>query len=122
MNSTNYLKGDVMKKFNIMFILLGTITLSTQAGQLTNNGSVQVNVVMYGNNYKQKTDKKSAQGRLNDQGIIIPAGQNVNFLPGTSHIEVYYGNGTLKGSHFDIVQNTSYTLYPGSPEWSMTQD
>ncbi len=106
---------------------LGIILLLTQSGiitalgSLTNNGSVPVNVIMY-NNYTAPTDKISARGRLNTQGITIPAGQNVNFLPNTLSIDVYYGNGNVPGVHADINNNSSYTITPGEKTWTITQD
>lgn len=111
-----------MKKLTMLGILLLISQNAISAiGALTNNGSVPVNVIMY-NNYIAPTDRMSARGRLNIQGIVIPAGQNVNFLPSTTSIDVYYGNGNLEGIHADVNNNFSYTIRPGDPKWVITQD
>lgn len=115
-----------MKKIVITLLLLGKISLSYTLGSLTNNGSVPVNVVMYNSSYKpaQKIAGqvgRSAQGRLNSQGIVIPAGNNVNFLPNTASIDVFYSD-IQAGIHVDINSNSSYTVNPDSPAWTISLD
>jgi hypothetical protein len=117
--------SKVIKKRFILSILLlctrSTLFAFITNGGLTNNGSVQVNVVMY-SNYIAPTATNSARGRLNTQGVIIPAGQNINFVPGTTSIDVYYGNGNVAGIHYDVNVNFSYTITPGNQGWTITQD
>jgi len=112
----------------IFFMLLGitfeSFTTNNQIGTLTNNGSVPVNVIMY-NNYVAPTKTQSARGRLNTQGVIIPPGQNINFIPNTTSIDVYYGNGNIPGIHANIQNFSSYTISPGlqaNEAWVVTQD
>jgi len=109
-----------LTKISFVFLLTHNI-IAYAVGSLTNNGSVPVNVVMY-SNYVAPTNTVSAKGRLNTQGIVIPAGQNINFLPGTSSIDVYYGNGNVAGIHAAINGNFSYTISPGDRSWVITQD
>jgi hypothetical protein len=113
-----------MKKIILSLFLLGHVSISYALGSLTNNGSVPVNVVMYNSSYRpaQKLAGqvgKSAQGRLNTQGIVIPAGNNINFLPNTASIDVFYSD-IQAGIHIDINANSSYTINPDSPVWTIT--
>ena len=114
-----------MKKIILaMLFLAQSICAIATSGGLTNNGSVPVNVVMY-NNYVAPTATTSAKGRLNTQGIVIPAGQNVNFLPGTTSIDVFYGNGNIPGIHATVDVSRGYTIAPGmvlNNPWVITQD
>ena len=113
----------IIKTSVMSMLLLASYTMMAEGnlGTLTNNGSVAVNVVMY-NNYIPSTEKYSARGRLNAQGIIIPPGQNITFLPNTTSIDVYYGNGNLPGVHAAVSNNYSYTISPGVNAWVITQD
>lgn len=107
--------------------ILGIMLLLTQnfitaaVGMLTNNAAVPINVVMY-SNYVAPTAKISAKGRLNGQGLIIPGGNNITFLPGTTSIDVYYGDEHTAGIHADINTNFSYTISPAPTQWIITQD
>jgi hypothetical protein len=113
----------------IIFCIVAGMTYDSyattnQIGTLTNNGSVPVNVIMY-NNYTAPTKTRSARGRLNSQGMIIPPGQNINFIPNTTSIDVYYGNGNIPGIHADVQNFSSYTISPGqqlNESWVVTQD
>ena len=115
-----------MKKLLCIASLFLT-TYSIQAsnsyqGQLTNNGNMPINVIMYGSNYIAATKTNTARGRINSQGMLIPAGQNANFVPGTLSIDIFYGNGTEEGLHVPIQNSQNYTISPGSPVWTVTQD
>lgn len=110
-------------KFIYFFIfstlLYGSVYL--QAGGLTNNGNSPINVVMYAN-YVAPTQTISAKGRLNKQGTVVPAGQNIDFISATTSIDIYYGNGTYAALHADINANFEYTISPGPNGWILTQD
>jgi hypothetical protein len=112
-----------MKKTILAILLLAqTIGAIAAVGSLTNNGNMPVNVVMYNSNYTAATSTISAKGRISAQGLIIPAGQNVDFITGTTSIDIFYGNGSQPPLHATITTNNSYTINPGSPTWSITQD
>ncbi|MBP6869633.1 hypothetical protein KBC04_02020 [Candidatus Babeliales bacterium] len=113
-----------MKIIRLKLIFLACTLLSSLsmlAGHLTNNGSVPINLIMY-NNYVAPANGKSARGRLNQDGVVIQAGQNVNFLTGTSSIDVYYGNGNIAGIHANISPNFDYTISTAEGGWILTQD
>jgi hypothetical protein len=119
-------KGNHMKKIIVTLLLLGQVSLSYAVGMLTNNGSVPVNVIMYNSSYKpaQKIAGqvgKSAQGRINSPGTIIPAGNNVNFLPNTTSVDVFYSD-IQAGIHVDVNLNSSYTINPDAPVWTISLD
>lgn len=110
-----------MKKLIIAGILLLTQNAISAIGVLTNNSSVNINIVMY-NNYIAPTEKTSARGRLNGQGIIIPPGNNASFLPNTTSVDIFYGDGDNSGIHSIVNSNFSYTVYPHEKIWILTQD
>lgn len=105
--------------FMLSILLYESVYL--QAGGLTNNGNIPINVVMYAN-YVAPTQNITAKGRLNKQGTVVPAGQNIDFIPATTSIDIYYGNGTYSALHADINSNFEYTISPGPNGWVLTQD
>lgn len=105
----------------LFYIAILIANISYLQAQLTNNGSMPINVIMY-NNYVAPSNGKSPRGRLNKQGTVIPAGQNVAFLPNTTSIDIYYGNGNIAGIHANINQNFDYTISPAEGGWILTQD
>ena len=111
-----------MKKIILLwFISIFIIATTNIQAQITNNGSVPINIIMY-NNYVAPANGKSAKGRLNDQGFVVPAGQNVSFIPGTSSVDIYYGNGNIPGIHATVNTNFKYTVSPAADGWILTQD
>lgn len=114
-----------MKKSKILIMTLVLANYSTMsifaAGTITNNSNAPINVVFY-STYVAPTETRSAQGRLNNQGFVIAAGQSYSFpINNAASIDVFYGNGTLPPLHATVNANASYTINPGA-KWTITQD
>lgn len=94
-------------------------------GSITNNGNQHVNIVIYSNNYQPINAKtnppRSAQGRVRNQGFVIPSGQNIDLPSNAAYIDVFY-SAEKPGIHAPVSPNLSYTLNPDSPTWTITQD
>lgn len=105
-----------MKKCILFFIAIvltyySNVLGSSTNGQITNNSNWPINIVMYSGNYAPATTTKSAQGRLG-QGLVIPAGNNGNFITGTNSVDIFYGEGNLPGIHVNVNYMYSYTFGP----------
>ena len=118
-------KKSKMKKLiltALFFMITTTWNMqASQAGQLTNNASTPINLVMYSSNYAPGTSTTSAKGRINPQGVMIPGGNNTNLAPGTTSIDIFY-NESQGPIHATIHPNYNYTIIPASPQWIITQD
>ncbi len=106
----------------IHIILVGLFNI-LDAGMLTNNGNIPVNVIEYNDNYRPINAKnnRSSQGRIKGQGYLIPAGQNIDLEKNATSIDVFY-SPDKPGIHITINPNNSYTLNPDAPTWTVTQD
>jgi len=115
-----------MKK--IIFILMPVVCMTNfmhAVGSITNNGNQNVNVVIYSSSYQPINAKtnppRSAQGRVRNQGFVIPPGQNIDLPNNAAYIDVFY-SAEKPGIHAPVSPNSSYTLNPDSPTWTITQD
>ncbi|MGZ6250605.1 MAG: hypothetical protein ACXWL2_01105 [Candidatus Chromulinivorax sp.] len=115
-----------MKNIKILTMLIAYttgfyVTALADEGQLTNNSNGPVNVVFY-LNYIPPTDKNSPKGRINKEGVIIPAGNSVSFAPKTTSIDIYYTNGMI---HANVNSSNNYTILPSAKinaPWTLTAD
>ncbi len=103
-----------------MILMLSFVTL-INAGLLTNNSNVTINVVMYTNAYQPAKNNQSALGRVRNQGYLITAGQNIDIEKAASSIDIFYSI-EKPGIHATINPNQSYTINPDIPNWTITQD
>lgn len=110
-----------MKNFMITMILMLSFVTSIDAGLLTNNSNITINVVMYTNAYQPAKNNQSALGRVRNQGYLIPAGQNIDIEKSAASIDVFY-SVDKPGIHVAINPNQSYTINPDIPNWTITQD
>jgi len=117
-------KGDqIMKKLVIFgtLFLTGYAVQAQQAPQITNISNVSIVVVPYGTNYVPAQNNKSPRGRLPQQPLIIPIGNNAAVPQGASSVDICCGNGTHPPVHLTVQSGASYTVTQGTP-CTVTQD
>lgn len=107
-----------MKKIIQVSLFLSIISTFLDAGTLTNNGNVSINVVMY-KSYQPANAGNSPRGRIRGQGYTIATGQNIDIENGATSIDIFY-SGDKPGIHANINSNNSYMINPDSPTWTIT--
>jgi hypothetical protein len=107
-----------MKKIIQASVFLSIICTFLDAGTLTNNGNISINVVMY-KNYQVGSLGNSPKGRTRGQGYTIPSGQNIDIENGVTSIDIFY-SAEKPGIHANINANNSYMISPDTPTWTIT--